>query len=348
MKKVSLKDIARMARAAPSTVSLVLNGKAKQMRISDSLSQHITAMASKMGYQPNHLAVSLRTGKSKIIGLIAESISGHFFGALARIIEEEAEQHEYKVVYCSTDNDPDKGMALIRMLSQRHVDGYLITPSKGMESLVLELIAHDNPVVLLDSYFPGLPVPAVLVDNYHAAALGIAHLIERGYRNIGFVTLDLSLIQLSQRESGYRDTMKAANLEAAAELLLKIAFDCPREIAIGRISDFILSARGMDAIFFATNTLGILGLEGLQALQLNIPGDMAMICFGDHDVFRLYPPGITVISQPAEEIATTAMRMLLNQMKTGTTEIKKGQQQIAASLLERGSVGDLRHKPVGS
>ena len=80
MKRISLKDIARLAKVAPSTVSLVLNGKAKQMRISDKLAESVIGVATKFGYQPNHLAVSLRTGKSKILGLIVESISGHFFG----------------------------------------------------------------------------------------------------------------------------------------------------------------------------------------------------------------------------------------------------------------------------
>src|SRR5688500_556217 len=123
MKKVSIKDIARMAGVAPSTVSFVLNGKAKAMRISDSLAEKVVAVAEEQGYRPNQLAVSLRTGKSKILGLVVESISGHFFGSLAKVIEEEAEHYGYRVVYCSTDNNSKKGHELIRMLSMRQVDG---------------------------------------------------------------------------------------------------------------------------------------------------------------------------------------------------------------------------------
>jgi LacI family transcriptional regulator len=82
MKKISLKDIAHLAGVSTSTVSFVLNGKAKEMRISETLSKKIVALANKEGYKPNQIAVSLRTGQSKIIGLIVESIGGHFFGAL--------------------------------------------------------------------------------------------------------------------------------------------------------------------------------------------------------------------------------------------------------------------------
>jgi LacI family transcriptional regulator len=88
MKRVSLKDIARIAGVSPSTVSFVLNGKAKQMRISEALAGKIMEVAKKEGYHPNPVAVSLRTGKSQILGLIVETISVNFFASLARIIED--------------------------------------------------------------------------------------------------------------------------------------------------------------------------------------------------------------------------------------------------------------------
>ncbi len=83
MKRVSLKDIARIAGVSPSTVSFVLNGKAKQMRISETLASKIMEVAKKEGYHPNPVAVSLRTGKSQILGLIVETISGNFFASLS-------------------------------------------------------------------------------------------------------------------------------------------------------------------------------------------------------------------------------------------------------------------------
>lgn len=166
MKKVSLKEIAGLAGVSASTVSLILNGKAREMRISSALEKKVTSLARKSGYHPNQLAISLRTGKSQILGLIVESISGHFFAALAKVIEDEAERHGYRVLYCSTENDPVKGAELLRMLTQRKVDGFLITPTKGMEQEVAKLFEEKQPMVLIDSYFPGLKVPSVMVDNY--------------------------------------------------------------------------------------------------------------------------------------------------------------------------------------
>ena len=105
MKKVSLRDIAKKAGVSPSTVSFVLNGKGKQMRISESLAEKIIRIAEKDGYHPNQVAVSLRTGVTNTLGLIVENISDSFFSLLAKIIEDEAESFGYNIVYCSTENN---------------------------------------------------------------------------------------------------------------------------------------------------------------------------------------------------------------------------------------------------
>jgi LacI family transcriptional regulator len=337
MKRISIKDIARLAGVAPSTVSFVLNGKAKAMRISESLAEKVLAVAEEHGYHPNQLAVSLRTGKSKILGLVVESISGHFFGSLAKVIEEEAEYYGYRVVYCSTDNNSKKGHELIRMLSMRHVDGYLITPTKGMENDIFHLVAQNKPVVLIDSYFPGLPVPHVVVDNEGGVRTGMEHLIKKGYKKIAFITIDLEQVQMQLREAAYFSTLKAFSMKADKNLLLKLHYNYKPEEAVDEIRRFIQSVQGIDAVFFATYYLGITGLEAIKQLGLVIPGEIAVVCFDDHDLFRLYPPGITIIQQPIEALAKKAIELLMLEMEGKMVAVKKKQLALAANFVERGS-----------
>jgi LacI family transcriptional regulator len=87
MKNVSLKDIALKVGTSISTVSFVLNGKEKQVRISEPLAKKIREVARKEGYLPNRMAVGLKTGKSNIVGLVVDTISGRLFAALAEVIE---------------------------------------------------------------------------------------------------------------------------------------------------------------------------------------------------------------------------------------------------------------------
>ena len=313
MKKVSIKDIARQAGVVPSTVSFVLNGKAKEMRISHDLAEKIKALAKEANYQPNYTAVSLRTGRTKILGLIVEDISNVFFATLAKTIEDEAYALGYKIVYCSTENNDDKGSELIRMLSHQQVEGFLITPSKGMASEVGNLLSGKKPVVLMDRYFKDLEVPYVLVDNKAGVKMGMEHLFEKGHQKIAFVTVDLDQVQMKEREKAYKASMKGHNYKE--DLVLKLSYTVKPEAAVEQISSFIKNIPDLDAVFFATNYLGVFGLESIKKLGIAIPDDLAVICFDDHDIFRLYTPGITIIKQPIKSIAVTAIQMLMKQFE---------------------------------
>jgi LacI family transcriptional regulator len=338
MHKVSIKDIALQAGVVPSTVSLVLNGKAKQMRISDELAEKIKAIADKAGYMPNQTAVSLRTGRSKILGLIVEDISNVFFASLAKGIEDKANELGFKIVYCSTDNNDKKGSELIKVLLHRQVDGFLITPSTGMRDEVKKLLELKKPVVLMDRYFPELDNSYVMVDNFFGVQQAIEFLIEKGHRNIAFITNDLDQNQMHERERAYRETLEKHGIEINEAQILRLAYDTRSEDAVTEIGAFLYSNPQLDAVFFATNYLGVYGLESIQQIGYVIPGDLAIICFDDHALFRLMAPGITCIRQPIEAIASTAVDFLLQQFGDTVPPSDQLQQLKKPELIIRGSV----------
>jgi len=333
-RKISIKDIAKLTNTSITTVSFVLNGKG---RISKEISKKILEVAHNEGYEPNRMAVGLRTGVSKVIGLIVETIGGPFFGAMAKIIEEVAEKAGYGVIYCSTNNNIQKGKDAIKMLQQQLVDGYIITPMKGLEQDIQSLVENGKPVVLIDGYLPDHDIPHVLVDNYNSTYSAIDYLIKLGYQNIGFVTADLDLIQLHDRLQGYKDALKANNIAEKKKLVYKLPFDTENIQAIAAIKNFIKKNEQMDAIFFTTNYLGITGLQSINQLGIDIPGDLAMISFDDNEIFTLYPPGITTVKQPTFEIAKSAIDVLLAQMSNDQYDISKIKLCIPAQLIERGS-----------
>lgn len=337
MKNITIKDIAGKAGVAPSTVSAVLNGKAKQSRISEQLACRIRIIASDMGYQPNYTAVSLRTGKTRVLGLIVEDISNVFFAALAKIIEEEADSIGYKVLYCSTENNEEKGRDRIRMFTLRQVDGFLITPTAGMRAEIARLAEQQKPLVLMDRYFPGLDVPHVLVDNYNGARLAMEHLLQKGYRRIAFVTIQMDQVQMQQRREAWEQCLRDYLLPVEETLVLELSYHSKPEMAVEQIGRFIRDTPGVDAIFFATNYAGVYGLEAIRELGLHIPGQLAVICFDDHDIFRLYTPGITIVRQPVNEIAQTAMQLLTRQFEPEPVDARDLQVLKPATLVVRGS-----------
>jgi LacI family transcriptional regulator len=342
MKKVSISDIARKAGVSVSTVSFVMNDKAVKMRISREVIEKVENVAREMGYRPNQLARGLRTGKTKTIGLIVENISNAFFAAMAKTIEDEAKKYDYKVVYCSTDNDETKARELISMLSQRQVDGYIITPTLNLAEEIRRLQAENKPVVLIDRYFPEHEeIPSVLVDNYAGVAEGMEYLISRGYQSIGLVTIEADMAHMHDRLQAYYDTLRKHDMPQDRRLVRQVPYGYVHEAALEEVEDFLKgNGKDCDALFFLTNYLGVLGIEAAKRLNIRIPGDKAYLCFDDNDIFRLNTPTISVIKQPICEIGQQAMAALIERLRHNGTEAPPENTPIklAAELVPRESI----------
>jgi LacI family transcriptional regulator len=308
-KKISIKDIAKLTNTSVTTVSYVINGKG---RISKEIKEKILNVALENGYEPNRMAIGLRTGVSKVIGLIVESIGGQFFAEIAKVIEQEAEKAGYGIIYSSTNNSLQTGKNVIQMLSNRQVDGYIITPIKGLEEEIKALMNQKKPVVFIDSYLPGLQLPHVTVDNYTGVYEAIMELIRCGYRNIAFILPDLDLVQLHERLRGYQDALKVSRLKAERKHILKLPFNTEKKQMVLAITKFLKQNKQLDAVFFSTNYLGVAGLQSINDLKISIPKNLAVISFDDCELFELYPPGISAVAQPTDDIAMFAIQKLLS------------------------------------
>lgn len=310
-KAIGINDIAKQLKVSATTVSFILNGKAKEKRISDKLTKKVIRYVNKVGYSPNHLAKSLRTGKTNLIGLIVEDISNPFFANVARLIEENAYDKGFRIMYCSSENDTEKTRELIKVFRDRHVDAYIITPPAGTEEDVQALLNEGSTVVLFDRFYANVSSNYVVVDNEGGSYSATKHLIEQGYKNIAFVTLKSDQTQMNDRLNGYKNAIKENKLKS---YITKIPFHPASHNYTSFIVDFFNKNKNIDAVFFATNYLGISGLEAIKNLNRKIPGDIGVVSFDDHDLFRLYSPAVTVVAQPIEEMSQQVINIVLEEL----------------------------------
>ncbi|MES2061903.1 MAG: LacI family DNA-binding transcriptional regulator [Bacteroidota bacterium] len=328
-KKLSINDIASQLNVAKSTISFILNGKAKEKRISDELAERVLKYVKEKGYKPNQLARSLSTGKTKMICLMVEKISDYFFSHIAFHLEVLAYKSGYKIIYCSTENDPEKTRELIQLFRDRHVDGYIITPPAGIESAIMELINDELPVVLFDRHFKSIDTDYVVLDNYQGTYNAVAHLADKKYRHIAFVTLQSEQLQMTDREAGYFDAVSKYELTPA---LLKIPFENDANTTTKNLTSFLNDHHEIDSIVFATNYLALSGVKAINDMQLQIPRDIGIIAFDDHEIFGLYNPTITAVAQPLEQMAVELFKILLDKLEN-KTPIKQLQQIVVPSKL---------------
>jgi len=310
-KKLSIVDLAKQLSISPTTISFILNGKAQEKRISTELVDRVLKLIEEVGYKPNSLAQSLRTGKTMIIGLMVENIANPFFANIARLIEEKAYKNGYKIIYCSTDNDSEKTRELLRVFQDRHVDGYIICAPEGIEKDVNNLIDNGSPVVLFDRYLPDTKADYVVIDNYGSTYQAVTHLIENGYKNIAFVTLDSLQMQMQDRLRGYEAALSEHGLH---HHIKEISFLQNEETMNRHIASFFERKPQLDAVVFGANYIGISGLKVIKKLGINVPNDLAIVTFDDHTLFELHTPSITAISQPIEEISEKLITMLLSRL----------------------------------
>ncbi|MCZ4242863.1 LacI family DNA-binding transcriptional regulator [Pedobacter punctiformis] len=331
--KILIKDIASQLNVSITTVSFVINGKAKEKNISDALAKRVLDLVEKLDYQPNALAKSLRTGKTKILGFLVDDISEPFFSGIARFIDEKASEMGYKILFSSTRNDQKKAIELLQIFRDRHVDGYIIALPEGLENEISKLIQTKKPVVLFDRYVPELKTDYVVIDNQGSTYEATQHLIDNGYKNIGFITIDTEQQQMIDRLAGYEQAIKEHNLSLHIKKLNYVN----SADSIKQMTHFFSTEEGLDAVIFAANYICMDGLRTFRQMEINILEDLAVVSFDDFELLEFCNPPVTAIAQPLEAIAERIMKTLLSKLNSDKGSSEYTESILPAVLNIRGS-----------
>lgn len=314
MERVSLKMIANEVGVSIATVSLVLNGKNKNGRVSDGMSKKIIDKAAELNYVPNTFAKSLKMGHSKAIGLIVADISNVFFGSLALHIQIFAEKAGYTVFIGNTNEKLAEMEKMIKLFKARQVDGLIITPAEGSEKLVKDLLRVEIPFVLVDRNFPELNVDSVLINNYQISNVSTKSLLKKGCKNIAFVTYKQDQFHINERRRGYVEAMQEAGL-FHPENVKEVRYGYLENDIHKAISQLMEYDEKIDGIFFATNSISLAGVKSLFKHNVKLQKDIQIMCFDESEAFYLLPFSIPFIKQPIEEMAKQSIKSIIEQIE---------------------------------
>ena len=338
MKKTSLNDIAQRLGVSKTLVSLVLNGKGKEHRISEEVCKKVIEVAKEMNYQPNQIAKGLRTGRTNTIGLIIADIANPFFGKLGREIEKELAKHGYRVMFCSSDESADKSKQQIEMLSQGQVDGFIISPPRNSEDQIRALDLSKKPYVLIDRYFPEIDSSYVIIDNWEAAYKATKHLIHKKHKRIACITINADLVNMKSRLKGYKYALEDSGIKVDEDLIKILPFSHESK-DVHKATKELVGKDNVDAIFFTTSKVGIMGIESLNKLGKIIPDDVALVSFDDPDSYKICYSPVTTVAQPLADIGKMAVKVLLSEIKNPKSSIKNQKITLKANFIVRKSCG---------
>ncbi len=321
MKKLYLKDIAQNLGLSKTTVSLVLNNKGDENKISANTQKKVFDFAKMHNYKPNQLARGLSRGKTETIGLIIPNISDTFYAKIASHIEKKAKEFGYTVVFSSSNENAIDEEKLIQAMLNRQVDG-LIIASTQQNQKDIELLKQMNfPFVLIDRHYPEIETNCVIVDNYDGVKKATQHLLHLGRRKIGFISLKSELEALKQRLNGYKDALLEKEITSNfVKELSSNNYKIEMKEAIGELIRF---PNSVDSIVFSTHYLTALGLRELKNYGIKVPHEVAIVSFDELSAFDLVDPPITSLIQPVNKIGDFAVEILLDTIENRNSSVHK-------------------------
>lgn len=311
--QVTIKDIARELGISPSTVSRALKDHPD---ISAKTKLAVHALADKLNYQPNIVALNLRQKKTFTLGVIIPELVHFFFSTVISGIEDVAYQAGYSVILAQSNESYEREKTDIKALFNSRVDGMLLSISRETKNVehIESVIAKGVPVVFYDRTFNPNRCSNVIVDDYVGAKEAVTHLIEQGYKKIAFLEGSPGLVITNDRKRGYQEALKEHGLEAKESFV--------QECVTGSMEEGKRAAKKMmsmpvppDAIFAANDPMATGAMQGIKEMGFKIPQDVGVVGFSNWSYGSLLEPSLTTVDQPGFEMGQEAARLLIRQIE---------------------------------
>lgn len=329
------KELAKLAGVSSGTVSNVISGST---RVSERSRQKVLEAIRVLNYQPNLIARSLKTNRTRTFGIVIPDITIPFFPKIIRGAECAARERGYFLIVLDSEGSPEREIEMIALLRAQRIEGMLLVTAAG-EDLTPERWRELNstfPVVCLDRVPADLEVDSVCVDDCGAAEMAITHLMRSGHENIAVITGPLTLRNEQERVRGYRQALQKGGIPIQKSLIWSGSFE--QEEVARLCQNGMLRPTGRPTALFATNGVtGLAALRSLYSVGLSTPKDFAFITFDEITAEDFFRPGITSVVQPTFDMGYRAIEVLLDRIEEGKEQARRQRVRLPATLTVRES-----------
>jgi LacI family transcriptional regulator len=307
-RRVTMRDVAGLARVSIATVSRVVNGE----EVRSDLAARVNDAIEVLGYRRDLTASTLRRSDrlSSSIGLVFEDVSNPFFSAVQRGIEDVARTHGTLTFTGSSDEDPDRERDLVEGFAARGVDGLVIVTCSPDHSYLQRERRLGTALVFADRPPQFVDADAVLTDNAGGARAGVEHLMAAGHRRIAFLGDRAAIFTAQERLRGYRAALAGAGIpEDPALERLDLAASDPAQAAA---KELLAGSDPPSAIFAGQNLITVGVIRALK--ELGRQYDVAVVGFDDVVLGDIVEPGISVVMQDPYALGHQAAELLFSQL----------------------------------
>lgn len=319
MSAVSLSDIARNLNLSRMTVSMVINGKADQLRISEATRKRVLAEAERLCYRKNAHARAMITGKTRLIAYLERSIDREPSARTLQGVAEAALDEGYSVKPFIYENDDNFERVLYRAMEHRaEALMYRMNSHAELALVRRECRNFHIPLLVHGSAFPMEWGLRINTDDVHGGRMAVEHLIRLGHRKIAFVGSPGEGIEfIDSRYRGYLEALAAAGIETSKDDVLNLFIDKYLEAALKPV--LALPDRPT-ALFCSTDYLAMTALRIIRRYGLSVPDDVSVVGYAGMSMGNYADPPLTTVAEPFEEVGRKAFKMMQSEIENEKPE----------------------------
>ncbi|MCR3759628.1 LacI family transcriptional regulator [Clostridium felsineum] len=311
-KKVIIDDVAKLAGVSKATISRYLNGKFEYM--SEKTKDRIKEAIKELNYRPNNIARSLKSNKSRLIGVVIADLTNPFSSIIIKGIGDECKARGYNMVIANSDNDAKEEAEYIKSLLDQRVEGIIVNSTGHNEELIVSMKERGIPISMLDRTFCEDKIDSVKSNNYEITVETINYLIDAGFNSLCFFTERLNNVKPRiERERAFLDVC-SKRLKKENYNISVIDHNEGGNIEVN-IYKFLNNYSGKKAIFAVNGVVLLNTLSAINKLNINVPKDLGVCGYDNWGWASLIPPGITTISQPSYEMGFEAAKILIDRIE---------------------------------
>ena len=306
-RRVTIADIARELNITAATVSRALSNHPE---ISASTKKLVRAAAERLDYKPNKIASSLRSGKTRVIGVLIPTAEHIFFGSVIHGISNIASQNGYDVlIYQSNESQQFEKKGVDTFINAR-VDGILASIAKDTTDFShFSYVKEKNiPIAFFDRVNDNLGISSVCIDDYKGAYMATQSLISEGYKKIAHISGPANIKTFTERVRGYKDALAANDLPFHKDWL----FEGDISIEAGRngIKYFFSLTDKPDAVCAVEDFSALGALKELKKLGIPVPQDFGVIGFCNDLFGEHITPSLSTVDQQTVAMGEEAFELI--------------------------------------
>ncbi|KIL47384.1 LacI family DNA-binding transcriptional regulator [Jeotgalibacillus campisalis] len=323
---ITIKDVAKYANVAPSTVSRVI---ANNPRISDRTKEKVREAMKELGYHPNFIARSLANQSTQVIGLVTPGSSdvffqNPFFPTVLRGLSEGAHENQYALQLVTGQNEEEIYNGVVQMVQGGRVDGVILLYSKVEDRILMYLRERNFPFVMIGKPFNFVEeITHVDNDNAQAAKDATDFLIELGHERISFIGGDENLVVTVERLTGYENALTQASLPYREDYILHQSFLLEGgQDAVCELMELPLMERPT-ALVVADDLMALGVLNTLNELGISVPEDISILSFNNVLTSEMARPPLSSVDINIFNLGYNASKHLIERLKNPEVPVKR-------------------------